>query len=275
MRRRRLAHLTGLALGTLLLMLSPALAERTRPAVVVLPLQNLSNYGGKLLGRRAADQLALDLGTTGYWRVLDRAQADRACQQRDLTPPFAVGYLQEIGFALNADLVFSGAVQSVAIAPRTGEVTVRVYVEAVDQVSGQAALGTIQTATQTRDAAKPLPTDVLVGQALALACGAAAAFSAQGPGAQGELSDPADSKLVVVKFAPEVTLAAGQRLLLYRSSLDGDQRVAGKLIASLMVVEGKAGACRARVLGKAGDIHTDDLALTIGAPPTRSRGGAK
>lgn len=275
MARRSWSHLAWLTLGTTLLALSPVLAERTRPAVAVLGFQNRSGYGGKLLGRRAADQLALDLGLTGYWRVLDRAQCDRVCAERDLSPPYAVGSLQELGHALEADLVFTGIVQSVEISPRSGEVRTRLYVEAVDQVAGQPVLGVQQLAVEARTDKQPVATDVLVGRAMAQVCAAAAALSAQGPGVQGQVSDPGDGKVLTLTFADKVTLEAGQRLLLYRAVPEGDQRVAGKLIGSLMVVETKAGACRAKVLGQAGDIHTEDLAVTIGAPPKRPTGGQK
>ena len=161
-----------------------------RPQVVVLTGHNNSSHGGRLLGRRAADQLALDLAATGVWRVTDRAQTDRTAAQRDLQPPYAVAYLQQIGHALGGDLVVSSVVQRVEVDPRQGAVRVVLQVEIVDQVAGQAVMNTQYSGTVRRDAREPEPTDVLVGRALALAAGAAARASAVGVGAAGTITDP-------------------------------------------------------------------------------------
>lgn len=240
-----------------------AAAVKFRPAVAVLTVQNLSNHGGGLLGRRAADQLALDLGNTGAWRVLDRAQTDRACRQRELSPPYAVGYMQAVGHALGADLVAGGTVQTVTVDARAGVARLALYVEIVDQVSGQLVVGAQQKAEARRDSAKPEPTDVLVGRALAEACAKAAKLSAAGPGAQGEVTDPGDGKAVVLKLADQAVLKPGQRLLLYRAITEGEERLPGKLIAAVMVAKSDATTTEARVLARSGDIHTGDIAVTI------------
>jgi hypothetical protein len=261
--------LAFLLTGLLSAGLASAQAGPFRPAVAVLRLRNLSAYGGDLLGRRAADQLALDLGSTGVWRVQDRTQTDRACLQRDLRPPYAVGYMQEIGHALAADLVSSGALQAVEVDPRAGVVRVTIYVEAVDQVSGQLVVGTQQSAETRRDTDHPLPTDVLVGRAVAVACAKAAKVTALGPALQGEVTDPRDSKSVLLKLPEQAALRPGQRLLLYRAVTEGEAHVPGRLIAALMVTEAKAGSAEARVLAHSGDIHTGDIAVTVSDAPQR------
>jgi hypothetical protein len=234
-----------------------------RPQVVVLVLQNSSNFGGRLLGRRAADQLAVDLGATGAWRVVDRAQTDRAAAQRDLQPPYAVGYLQQIGHALGGDLIVAGAVQKVEVDPRLGAVRVGLLVEMVDQVAGQAVLAVLHTGTVRRNAREPEPTDVLVGKALALASAEAAKASAVGVGLLGTVTEPGDGKTIKVSLAAEAAAQTGQRLLVYRGVVEGDQKTPGKLIATAMITEVAGESCRARVLSSAGDIHTGDLAVTL------------
>ncbi|MEI6501501.1 MAG: hypothetical protein WCP21_10825, partial [Armatimonadota bacterium] len=141
--RCRQALFMGLA-ALLLMGAAPSYAA-FRPGAVVLGFGNTSAYSGHLLGRRAADQLALDLGGSGVWRVLDRAQTDRACEQRDLRSPYATAYLQELGHALGGDVLFTGTVQKLEVDPKEGKIAVTVYVEALDQVSGQTALATLQT----------------------------------------------------------------------------------------------------------------------------------
>lgn len=235
-----------------------------RPQVVVLCLQNSSNFGGRLLGRRAADQLAVDLGATGAWRVVDRAQTDRAAAQRDLQPPYAVAYMQQIGHALGGDLIVAGAVQRVEVDPRLGAVRVGLLVEMVDQVAGQAVMTVLQTGTVRRNAREPEPTDVLVGKALALASAEAVRASAVGLGFMGSVSAPSDGKTVQLKLPADAAAQTGQRLLIYRGVVEGDQRTPGKLIATAMISEITGESCRARVLGSAGDIHTGDLAVTLG-----------
>jgi hypothetical protein len=148
-------------------------------------------------------------------------------------------------------------------------VRLTVYVEAVDQVSGQLVVGTQQTATERRNPAQPEATDVLVSKALAGACAQAARATATGPGVQGEVADPRDGKTIALKLPEQVALKPGQRLLLYRPTLEGDERGPGKLIAAVMVTKSEAAATEARVLARGGDIHTGDIAVTVGEAPQR------
>ena len=258
---RRQAPLAGLA-ALLCLMAAPAQAA-FRPGALVLTFANSSLYSGHLLGRRAADQLALDLGASGAWRVVDRAQADRALAQRDLTPPYAVAYLQEMGHALGGDVIFTGAIQKLDVDAKLGKLSVSLYVEATDQVSGQTVLGTLQTGEARANPASPEPTDVLIGRAVADATAKAAAVAAQGTGAMAMVADPGDAKTVVLKPAPGAALASGTRLFLYRAVTEGDQPTPGKLIATLMITKVSPDTVVAKVLGRAGDIHTGDLAVSI------------
>jgi hypothetical protein len=247
-----------------LLLTAPQLsAAPFRPGAAVLDFQNVSGYSGRLLARRAADQLALDLGGTGRWRVIDRSQTRRAAQQRDLRAPYAVGLLQELAHALSADVVFTGAVQKLEVNPKAGSVRLTVLVEAVDQVSGQSALATVQTGEASRRDRAPAPTDVMVGEALAAACGQAARVAAVNTGLLATVTDPGDGKALRLRPAEGVKLARGYRLLLYRAMQEGDERVPGKLIAALMVTDCGEGGCKAQVLARAGDIHTDDMAASI------------
>lgn len=237
-----------------------------RPALAVLPLQNLSGYGGLLLGRRAADQLALDFGGSGAWRVLERAQSDRACEQRELTPPYAVGHMQEVAHALGADLVCSGAVQSLEVDARAGVVRLTMHVEVIDQISGQMVVASRLAVNARRSADDPEPTDVLVGRALAQAAAEAAKLAAAGPRAQGEVSSPGVNGEVQLSFPSDHGLRTGQRCLLYRPATDANGKVPGKLLAALMVTRVDGNVLRAKVLARSGDIHTGDMAVPVGPP---------
>lgn len=259
--RSRQALLWGLAA---LLLAAPQLpAAPFRPGAMVLGFQNVSGYSGHLLGRRAADQLALDLGGTGSWRVIDRSQTRRGAQKRDLRAPYAVGLMQELAHALGADVIFTGAIQKLEISAKAGTVRLTLLVEAVDQISGQSALATVQTGEVSVRDRDPEPTDVLIGQALAAACALAAKAAAANTGLALTVADPGDGKTLRVKPGPGVTVARGYRLLLYRAMVEGEERVPGKLIAALMVTDCGPDACQAQVLAKAGDIHTDDIAVSI------------
>lgn len=261
---RRQAPFVGLA--ALLCLLAAPCHAAFRPGALVLPFNNSSVYSGHLLGRRAADQLALDLGATGAWRVVDRAQADRAAEQRDLRPPYAVAYLQDLGHALGGDVIFSGAIQKLEVDPKLAKITVTIYVEGTDQVSGQSVLGTLQTGEARANAAAPEPTDVLIGRALADATAKAAAAAAKGTGVTGTISEPGDAKTVTLKLAPGAQAATGMRFLLYRAGLEGDQPTPTKLIATLMVTKTSADSATANVLARSGDIHTGDIAVSICSP---------
>jgi len=240
-----------------------AQAASFRPGAAVLDFQNVCGYSGHLLARRAADQLALDLGATGCWRVIDRAQTRRASLQRDLHAPYAVGLMQEVAHALGADVVFTGALQKLEVNPKTGSVKMTLLVEAVDQVSGQSAIATVQTGEAARQESDPEPTDVMVGAALAAASALAAQAASVNTGLMLTVTEPGEGKTVRLKPAAGVEVRRGYRLLLYRALVEGDERGPGKLIATLMVTDTGGDGCKAQVLAKAGDIHTDDIAVSI------------
>jgi hypothetical protein len=223
----------------------------------------VSLYSGYLLSRRAADQLALDLGGTACWRVVDRAQTARAMQQRQLRPPYAVWLMQELAHALGADVVFTGAIQKVEVDAKAGKIRLTLLVEGVDQVSGQSVVATVQTGEARRDEKAPQPTDVLVGQALAAASQLAAKVAAVNTGFMTTVSDPGDAKTVQLKRPADFEVKTGYRFLLYRAVPEGEGRVPGRLLAALMVTDVGAETCKATVLAKAGDIHTDDIAVSV------------
>jgi hypothetical protein len=250
-------------LAALLWQGSLAGAAPFRPQAAVLDFQNVSIYTGHLLSRRAADQVALDLGATGSWRVVDRAQTARAEAQRDLRPPYAVGLMQELGHAIGADVVFSGAIQKLEVDAKAGKIRVTLLLEGIDQISGQSLMTTVQTGEAKRDEKSPQPTDVLVGLALAEASGMAAKAATVGTGFIATVTDPGDGKTLQLKPPADLQVKSGQRFLLYRAVPEGEGHVPGKLLAALMIVECKPESCRAQVLAKAGDIHTDDLAVSV------------
>ncbi len=256
----------GIAL--LVLIASGAHGAVFRPGAIVLEFQNLSAYQGHLLGRRAADQLAVELGATGAWRIIDRAQTRRAMQQRGLQAPYAVGLMQELAHALGAEMIFTGAIQKLAINPKTGSVRLTILVEAFDQISGQSALATVQTAEAVRQEKKPQPTDVLVDDALASALAVAAKVASANAGKIMTVTDPGDGKTVCLSKPAQERLQPGGRLLLYRPIIEGEERMPGKLIALLLLTECGPDGCQARVLARAGDIHTDDIAVSICSPPS-------
>jgi hypothetical protein len=251
-------------LAALLSAASVAGAASFRPGAAVLDFQNVSVYTGHLMSRRAADQMALDLGATGNWRIVDRAQTARAVQQREMRPPYAVGMMQELGHALEADIIFSGAVQKLEVDAKAGKIRLTLLLEGVDQVSGQSVVATVQTGEGRRDDKAPQPTDVLVGQALADASQRAAKAASVNTGFMTTVTDPGDSKTVTLKRPADLEVKSGQRFLLYRAVPEDEGRVPGKLLAALMIVECKADSCRAQVLARAGDIHTDDIAVSVG-----------
>lgn len=250
-------------LAALLLMAAAPAQAAFRPGAVVLDFQNVSPYSGHLLGRRAADQLALELGATGSWKVVDRAQTRRAARQRDLRAPYAVGLMQELAHALGGDMIFTGAIQKIEVSPKSGTIRLTLLVEAIDQVSGQSAMATVQVGEALRQEKNPQPTDVLVGEALAAAAALAARAVSAGTGVTMTVTEPGDGKTVRLKPVDGAMIRSGCRLLLYRSALEQQERVPVKLIGTLMVTNSGPDAYTARVLAKAGDIHTDDVAVTV------------
>jgi hypothetical protein len=259
---RRQALLMGLAV-VLLGYALPGHAATYRPGAAVLVFNNLSTYSGYLLGRRAADQLALDLGATGQWRVVDRARTDEACQQRELRPPYAVAYMQAVGHALGTEVIFTGTVQKVEIDPVRGGVKVTILVEAFDQISGQSILATLASGEARANEEQAVPTDIVVNYALARACNEAAKAAEPVNTISGAVADPRDSLTATVKLPAGTTTPTGLRFLIYRAVNEGQETSAGKLIATAMVTRSTTGSCEVQILGRASELHTGDLAYSL------------
>lgn len=253
------------------LLSSAAGAATFRPGAAVLPFHNTSMYSGHLLGRRAADQLALELGATGVWRVVDRAQTDQALEQRGLRPPYAVGYLQELGHALQADVIFTGTVQRLDVDKKTGGIRMTVFVEAVDQVSGQAVQAVTKTAEVRRNDRTPEPTDVLIGRSLAGVLAEVAVATGKYTGIIGEVAEPGDGTTVKLKLPENSGVETGFRFLLYRAVTEGEERVPQKLLASVMITKVSGTQADARVLARGGDIHSGDVAVSMCCEPKAGR----
>jgi len=116
--------------------------------VIVLDFENQSGYGGALLGRTAADALALELPQHNY-EVVDRGQVEREMAAMEMRRPYDRLELRELGLRIGVLEVITGEI----LAVRTKEegrgrmarvsLAIEVYeVDTADLVNGGIGEGT-------------------------------------------------------------------------------------------------------------------------------------
>jgi len=259
----RLAAALGLiaALGSISLAAEDTAGQSIRPRLAAMQFHDYSAYRGHLLGRRAADALYVALEATGRWRLLEPSAVRQACADMHLTPPFAVGYQQALGYRLNADVIVTGRVEGVRISPAEGTVTINLVLDFVDRVCGQSIMPLQISGSSRRADGGPRPTDIIVSEALADACSRIVAIVQTVPACAAKVVDTSGTQLTLEPLT-EVPLTGGDRLLLYRAN--GDEQAGPKLVALLMVKRAEAGRITATVLDRIGDIYTGDVAVCVG-----------
>ncbi len=259
----RLAVALGfiVAVGSMSLAAGDTAGERIRPRLAVMQFHDYSEYQGHLLGRRTADALYVALQSTGRWRLIEPAAVRQACEDMDLRPPFAVGYQQALGHRVNADVIVTGRVEGVRISPAEGTVTVNLILDFIDRICGQSIMALQVSGSSRRGDGGPRPTDIIVSEALADACGRIVAITETVPACAAEVVAATGNQLTL-QPRTDVPLTAGDRLLLYRAR--GDEQSGAKLVAVLMVRRADAARVTATVLDRISDIYTGDLAVCVG-----------
>ncbi len=267
--KRHIAVHTWLPVPLLLaLICSTSLAAnevKVRPVVAVLEFHDYSSYQEHLVGRRVADSLCAALTATGRWETVAPAAVRRAIHTMNLKPPFAVGYQQALAHAVNADMTVTGRVEGVKIDPAQGSVKVVLIADFIDRISGQSTMPVQVAGTAKRDINKPKPTDMIVEEALTQACQLLAEITRTLPLGLAEVTN-VDGDELTLRADMNSSLVTGDRMLLFRKRSSGSREY--ELVACLMVNKLDGLSVRAKVLGKANDIYTGDLATCVG--PARS-----
>lgn len=143
---------------------APAYAQAPIQTVVVLDFAVAPGLD-PLLGRKAADALAVELQRSGDFEVVTRQRVEEAVgQQAGLQPPFNDTAQVRLAQAVGARSVFSGRVAAVDISP-TRSARVRLEVKQLDAATGDYINGTGVTET-TEQKLQSVANEVLVDEAI-------------------------------------------------------------------------------------------------------------
>jgi len=143
----------------------PAHAQ-DQPAQTVVVLDFATSNGiDPLLGRKAADALAVELNRTGLYKVVARQDLQKAVgEQAGLQPPFNDTAQQRLAEAVGASSVFSGQITGLQVTPNQSA-QVRILVRQLDAVTGDYINGT-QNIEPTEQKLTPIANEVLVDEAI-------------------------------------------------------------------------------------------------------------
>ncbi len=143
---------------------APAQAQTPPQTVVVLDFAVAPGLD-PLLGRKAADGLAVELQRSGDFEVVTRQRVDEAVgQQAGLQPPFNDTAQVRLAQAVGARSVFSGRVAAVDITPGRSA-RVRLEVKQLDAATGDYINGTGVTET-TEQKLQDVANEILVDEAI-------------------------------------------------------------------------------------------------------------
>ncbi len=152
-------------LSTLGVGVQPALAQDAGGQTVVVLDFATPNGVDPLLGRKAADALAVELQRTGEYTVVTRQDLQKAVgQQAGLQPPFNDTAQVRLAQAVGASSVFSGEVANVNVVPGQSA-RVRLIVRQLDQLTGDYINGT-QNIESTEQKLTTVANEILVDEAI-------------------------------------------------------------------------------------------------------------
>lgn len=246
---------------------TPAHAQTPVQTVVVLDFA-VANGLDPLLGRKAADGLAVELQRSGDFEVVPRARVEEAVQQQaGLQPPFNDTAQIRLAQALNARSVFSGRIVAVNVNPGRSA-TVNVEVRQLDVATGDYLNGTqvIEPAEQRLSA---VANEILIDEALNKAV-----FSAVRSMRQTTL--PVGAVLNTTRDDVELSIGArngvaiGQRYSVLRDVYNRAKNVTTReKIAEVTITRVENDQSTARVsAGGAGGVRTGDRVRQIFVPGT-------
>jgi hypothetical protein len=171
LRRTWLARLlTLLLVAPYLVWGSPARAQRAPLSVYVLPFNNDTSIGGQLLGRLAADEMALAFSDspTQAWDIIPQSNVTRRIQELNLQPPFDRVDRVTIANGVDAQAVMYGHITDARVVPDgstpQASVTIRALIEDIN--TGELINGAIASAKSTRRMGFNGDADVLLREAL-------------------------------------------------------------------------------------------------------------
>jgi len=256
-----------LLFAVLMSCLSPASAQVPIQTVVVLDFATAQGID-PILGRKAADALAVELQRSGDYEVVPRQQVEQAfATQPGLAPPFNESTQARLAQAVNARGVFSGLVVASQVTNgRSARVTLETRL--LDAASQDFINGTV-VSESTEDQLTQMTAEVLVDQALNKAAVTAVRRIKQQPIPTGTVLNTTvnDAEL---NIGARVGAAVGQRYSVLRDVFNRSKdRVERVKIGEVVVTRVEADQSSARIAGNnIGGVKTGDKVRLIFAPNT-------
>ena len=246
---------------------APAHAQSPVQTVVVLDFA-AANGLDPLLGRKAADGLAVELQRSGDFEVVPRARVEQAvAQQAGLQPPFNDTAQIQLAQAVNAKSVFSGRILGVNVVPGKSA-TVAVEVRQLDAATGDYLNGT-QVVEPAEQRLSTVANEILIDEAINKAV-----FSAVRSMRQTTL--PSGTVLNTTREDVELNIGArngvamGQRYSVLRDIYNRAKNVTTReKIAEVTIVSVQSDQAIAKVsAGGAAGVRTSDRVRQIFVPGT-------
>ena len=266
--------LLALFCGALLLLMSartPVWAQSSIQRVAVLDFATSPGID-PILGRKAADALAVELQRSGDYEVVTRQELETAVvEQPGLKPPYNSATQSRLANAVRSSSVISGRVVSALISARRSA-RVQIEVRQLDAATGDYINGT-QISEITDDKLQDTDTEVLVDEALNKAAYAAVRSMKQTNLPQGTVLNVTTND-VELNIGTNRGAAIGQRYSLLRdiennSKIDrfGNKLVERLKIGEIQIVRVESDQSVARLVagGQAG-IRTSDKVRQIYVP---------
>ncbi len=138
--------------------------------VAILDFNNQSKYGGKMVGRRAADAVALSLTSVAgdYYTVLSRADLEKEMEAEGLSYPLDKVDMVRLGRTLGLDGIITGTVLQVEISRSNGatQAGVMVACQMLDISTEEPITGAVATGKSSPKYDYSGDIDILVDEAL-------------------------------------------------------------------------------------------------------------
>ena len=256
---------------------APVAQAQGAPAQSVIVLDFATDSGiDPLVGRKAADGLAVELQRSGSYTVVPRQTVEETvAQQAGLQPPYNDIAQIKLAEAVNASSVFSGRVSSVQV---TNGRMARVTLEAkqLDVVTGDYINGTV-VSESTEQKLGEVANEILVDEAINKAVFAAVRSMRQTTLPTGTVLNVATDE-VVLSIGANAGVSVGERFSVLRDKYDRARNVTERRkIGEVTVTRVNATQSSARVsAGGQEGVDTSDRVRQIFVPgsyPTVGRNG--
>ena len=217
------------------------------PAQSVIVLDFATSAGvDPLIGRKAADGLAVELQRSGSFDVVPRLRVEEAVnQQAGLQPPYNNIAQIKLAETVNASSVFSGRITSVEINPgRMARVSLEV--NQLDVITGDNINGTV-VSESTEQKLGQVASEILVDEAINKAVFAAVRSLRQTTLPTGTVLNVATDE-VVLSIGSDAGVSTGERFTVLRDKYDRARNVTERSkIGEVTIIEVNATQSSARV----------------------------